>query len=561
VNIAFVLPILQEHHIENRLMQTLVFLAINQGNAVTREQFFETVWKGLVVNEEALSRAISLLRTALGDSPHTPRYIQTIPGVGYRLIANIEQVGQKAEQPPIRSAVQENSIAVLPFVNLSDDPANEFFSDGISEEILNSLAQIKRFKVVGRTSSFAFKNKNEDLREIGAALNVSHVLEGSVRKAGASVRITVQLISTQDGYHLWSKTFDRSLDDIFAVQDEIASHTSNEMQSRLLGNPKSPQAIGGTENHEAYQAFLKGMHYRNRGALKETVSNAFSAFKEATRLDSNYARAFAALAFTLNDMIWNALISQEEGLKQMNQAAARAIDLAPELADGHLALGLSLQTGFQNKGPAEQAISRAMELNPVNPTVLIEYSRVCCNLGRHEASIESARKALELDPVSIYANHWMGHVLYFARRYKEAIEAFRKTLELDPHYPKPHYFIGCSYFFLGEQNRALEEVQLESLAWMRLTGLAIILHRMGRLEEAQIAYESLVELGLQDDVSVQQAYILAQRGEADLAFEQLNKAYELGDQGLTQLKITAFFDPIRHDARFDDLLQKLEFAE
>ena len=395
-------------------MQTLVFLADNQGQTVTREQFFNSVWKGLVVNEEALSRAISLLRTALEDNAHAPNYIQTIPGVGYRLIANVA-LGEK--RSPTVATLEEkrrNSIAVLPFMNFSEDPANEYFSDGITEEILNVLAQINRFKVVGRTSSFAFKDRNKDLRKIGKALNVSHVLEGSVRKAGNQVRITAQLISTGDGYHLWSKTFDRELGDIFAVQDEIAAAISNSLKSELLGAEQARQTNGGTNNAEAYQAYLMGMHYRNRGALRETVRHAADAFQRAIDLDPGYSKAYAGLAFTWNDLVWNGYESQENGLRQMNLAASKAIELAPGLADGHLALGLSLQMDYQKQRSAENAINRAMDLNPGNTTVLIEYSRIHCNLGNHEASIVAARKALELDPVSVYANHWLGHALYLS---------------------------------------------------------------------------------------------------------------------------------------------------
>ena len=178
----------EEKHLENRLMQTLVYLAENQGRAVPRAEFFEAVWRGRVVNEEALSRAISLLRTMLGDDAHAPEYIQTIPGVGYRLIADVVTDGTAGAPERAAPDFQPNSIAVLPFLNLSDDASNEYFSDGVSEEILNVLSQIDHFKVVGRTSSFAFKGRNEDLRQVGRTLNVTHVLEGSVRKADARVR-------------------------------------------------------------------------------------------------------------------------------------------------------------------------------------------------------------------------------------------------------------------------------------------------------------------------------------------------------------------------------------
>jgi len=551
----------EEYHLENRLMQTLVFLAENQGRVITREEFFNSVWHGRVVNEEALSRAVSLLRKALGDNAHAPDFIQTIPGVGYRLIAKVDASSTSGERASSNNVVQANSIAVLPFINLSEDPANEFFSDGISEEILNVLSQTRRFKVAGRTSSFSFKGRNEDLREIGKTLNVSHVLEGSVRKAGESVRITAQLINTEDGYHLWSKTFARELDDIFAVQDEIALAISHALKVELLGEAEGNLVNGETSNTEAYQAYLKGMHYRHRGALRDTLQRATDAFQKAIELDPEYAKAYAGLAFTWNDLVWNGIVSQAMGLKQMYLAAAKAVELAPDLADGHLALGLSLQTDLQNKSDAHKAISRALELNPGNTTVLIEYSRINCNLGNHDTSIAAARKALELDPVSVYANHWLGHTLYFARRYEEAIEVFRQTLELDPHYPKPHYFIAMSYLWMGAPETALTEIEHEPLTWMRLTASSQILWQLGRFEESAAAFEALIQLGLEDDVSCQQAGIFALRGEIDLAMERLNRAFDLGDQGLTQLKINQYFDPLRGDKRFIELMAKVGFSD
>ena len=542
-------------------MQTLMYLVENQSKTVTRQQLFDSVWQDRVVNEEALSRAISLLRTALEDSAHAPSFIQTIPGVGYRLIAEVVSSGVKSKNPTTEKPVRANSIAVLPFVNLSQDPENEFFSDGISEEILNVLARIKRFKVVGRTSSFAFKDKNEDLREIGRALSVSHVLEGSVRKSGVRVRITAQLIDTGDGYHLWSKTFDRKLDDIFAVQDEIASAISNAMQVELLSEGLDQNNIGGTSHTEAYQAYLKGMHYRNRGALKDLVRYAADAFQKAIDLDPGYAKAYAGLAFTWNDLVWNGYETQEDGLRQMNLAATKAIELAPDLADGHLGLGLSLQMDFQNQRAAQKAIDQAMILNPGNTKVLIEYSRIHCNLGNYQTSITAARNALELDPVSVYANHWLGHVLYFARQYKEAIAVLRQTLELDPHYPKPHFFISMSLYWMGDLPLAQEEIQHEPLQWMKLKASTQILHGLGRAQESATVFDALLKEDAADELSFQQAQIFAQQGKLDLAMERLSRAYELGDPGLTQLKIDPCLDPLHDDRRFKRLMTKVGFED
>jgi adenylate cyclase len=542
-------------------MQTLVFLARHPNEVVSRQEFIETVWQGLVVNEEALSRAISLLRTLLGDSAHTPTFIQTIPGAGYRLIAEVITTLDRIHSGiPVQSS-QANSIAVLPFVNLSDDPDTEYFSDGITEEILNVLAQVQRFKVVGRTSSFAFKGLNKDIREIGNALGVTHVLEGSVRKAGSQVRITSQLIKTEDGYHLWSQTFDHELIDIFAVQDEIASAVTKALRVKLLGDARGQQTIGGTDNAKAYQAYLLGVHYRNRGALKETVWHAEDAFQKAIELDPEYARAYGNLAYTWNDLVWNGYVSQKEGLDRMNSAARKAITLAPDLEVGYLAYSLSLQLEFLDRQKAEQAVNTALELNSGNVNVQIEYARINCNNRNHEISITAAKKALELDPISIYTNHFLGHVLYFSRRYEEAISAFRKTLELNPHYPKPHYFIAMSYYWLGDYQAALAEIKLETLNWMRTTARSVILQRLGRLKEAEAMFAILVKSGAEDNTYIQQASVHSQWGNTDQAIQNLNIAYSYRDPGFTQLLIDRFFDPIRKEPRFIELLEKVGFTE
>ncbi len=544
-----------EKHLENRLMQTLVFLAEHQGKVVSREQFFDSVWQGLVVNEEALSRAISLLRSALNDDAHTPKYIQTVPGIGYCLIADVTAVHHR--EPGI-STRNDKSIAVLPFINFSDDSDNEYFSDGVSEEILNALAQVKRFKVVGRTSSFVFKGRNEDLREIGRILEVAHVLEGSVRKAGNRVRITAQLIKTGDGYHLWSKTFDRELNDIFLVQDEIATAVTKALKIELLGDKSDHQAIGGTLNTKAYQAYLLGIHYHNRGALKETVQHAAEAFEKAIELDPGYARAYSSLARTWVDKLWNGYTSHEEGVAKVDALVSRAIALAPDLADGYLSLGLLQDINFFQEGRnALKAIGRALELNPGSALIQIQFARINSHYGNAEISIESAKKAVELDPVSVYANHLLGHVLYFTRHYEEAIRAFRHTLELAPHYPKPHYFIAMSHYWLGDTKTAYDVIQHEPLDWMRWTASSVILHRLGRTAESEENFALLAEVGISENNFIQQAGIHAQLGDLDQAFESLNVALNYGDPGFSQLLVDPFSDPIRDDPRFARIVSKI----
>jgi TolB-like protein len=540
-------------------MQTLLFLAENQGQTLTREQFFDSVWQGLVVNEEALSRAISLLRTALEDKAQSPKYIQTIPGIGYRLIAEVVIDEDRSATAPSSRGIHRNSIAVLPFVNLSEDPANEYFSDGISEEILNVLARAETFNVVGRTSSFVFKGKNVDLRKIGKTLDAAHVLEGSVRKAGNRVRITAQLIKTEDGFHLWSEAFDRELEDVFAIQDEIASAVLEALKVTMLNKSVESQIVGGTDNMEAFQVYLKGQHDRNQGSNRETLNSAKEFFELAVTMDPGYARAWAGLAFTCGDLIWNSFIEFDKGRDLMIEAASRAIELAPDMADGHLAMGKYWQLGIPKWQPTLAALGTALRLNPGNTDVLVEWARTNLNLGFRDNAVAAARKALTMEPISIYVNHLLGHILYFSRQYEEAIPVFRRTLDFNPNFPKPRYFMAMAHHWMGDSETAWEVIQAEPLEWMRICASAVILHKLGRSDEAGVAFARLIELGVEETNDIQQADVYAQIGQHDQAIESLNRALKMHDPGLAQLGVDPFLDPIRDDPRFKEIFMKAGF--
>jgi len=451
------------------------------------------------------------------------------------------------------------SVAVLPFVNMSGDPDNEYFSDGLTEELLNVLAKISALKVAARTSSFHFKGQTGDIADIAQQLGVASVLEGSVRQSGSRVRITAQLINAADGYHLWSETFDRELHDIFAVQDEISSAVASALQVKLLDKDADQRTIGRTTNTEAFQAYLLGEHYLNRGAKEDTLRAAIDAFQQAIELDSGYAKAYVGLAGTWGQMAANSFVSFEEGSGQMETAVTMALELAPHLAESHLALGQLRFHHRQDLSGASDAFNTARELNPGNVEAQLEYSRIQCYQGHYDEGIAAARKALELDPVSMLANHFLGHILYFSRHYDEAIPALRHTLEMEPQYPKPHYFISMALFWQGDTEAAWEEIQQEPLDWMRWAASSVILHRLGRMEEAEA---NLAELSKEEDqefATIQRADTYAQWGNAEMAFKNLDLAFDYGDPGLSQLLVDPFLDPIRDDSRFAGLMKKLGF--
>jgi len=447
------------------------------------------------------------------------------------------------------------SVAVLPFVNMSGDPDNEYFSDGLSEELLNVLAKVSALKVAARTSSFHFKGQTGNIAEIAKSLGVASILEGSVRQSGARVRVTAQLINASDGYHMYSETFDRNLTDIFAVQDEIANAVTDALKVKLLGDDAAPLNTGGTQNTEAFKKYLQGMHYRNRGSDQLSLESAAEAFQRAVDLDPGYALAYAGLAIAWEELVTNNFADLEYIGSKVRVAAEKSIELAPDLADGYEVLS-RVQCYYEfNPKAGLDSIRTALKLNPGNVDVQIDYSRINSLVLNHDQAVDAARKAQDLDPVSMFANHFLGHALYFARRYDEAIAIYRKVLKLDPKYPRPHYEIAMSVYHQGDTEQALREVEQEPLTWMKFSGMAIVLHKLGRTEEARESLASLVR-DYRENGLYQQAQVYAQWGQLDKSLQTLAEAHKCGDPGTSQLLVDPLLDPIRNEPQFATLMKK-----
>ena len=541
----------KETHLENRLMQTLLFLAAHQNEVVTREQFFNVVWKGRVVNEEALSRAISLLRTALTDDAHRPRFIQTIPGVGYRLIAEVKLTSGHHKSEVTSPEHDKYSIAVLPFVNLSSDEANEYFSDGISEEILNSLAQVDQFKVVGRTSSFAFKNRNEDLREIGKALDVSHVLEGSVRKAGDQVRITAQLIKVHDGYHLWSETFDRGVEDIFSVQDDIAAAVVAELKVRLLGElPKTRETTP-----EAYSLYLQGQHFMKSGVL-ENMHKALEQFKQSTQADPDYAPAWIGLARTYWYLASYAEMSKLDCVDFAKAASAKALEIDNGLADAHVCSALILSNFDQDWSAAKIALERALLLAPGDAGVLLQAGYLATTMGKFEEGVDMLHQAVTRDPLHTTGYIWYALSLITLDRLEEARNSLQKVLNLNPERVVAHAILGRILQLEGKLTEAHEEMQKEPKGFWRDYSMALSFQAIGDDEKASEALASMIER-YSFEAPFQIAELYAQRGDIDRAFEWLERAREDADSGLVALLTTRLLDNLYDDPRWPAFLTKM----
>lgn len=542
-----------EKHLENRLMQTLVFLCENQGQTISRQQFFDSVWQGRIVNEEALSRAISLLRTALEDDAHRPTYIQTIPGKGYRLIMPVKAASPAEPTTHIAVEAPHNSIAVLPFANLSDDPGNEYFSDGVSEEILNTLVQTNSFKVVGRTSSFAFKNRNEDLRQIGRTLTVSHVLEGSVRKAGNRARITAQLIKTNDGFHLWSDTFEFELDNIFTIQADIASAVVSALKIHILGDITSKRET----SPDAYANYLRAIYFLRSGEA-DRIKKARQLFEQVLSADNDYAPAWVGLA----DAYWY-LISYGEIPKAGNVEAAvtasnRALEFDEQLAEAHLSQAMLLMN-FQWDWPgAKQAIDRARHLAPGNARVILQAGNLASATGQFEEAVRLLTLAVSTDPLNTTGHIWLALSHMYLEQFEKAKIVLRQALDLNPQRVVANMILGRIHLLEGDAAAAHEQMQLEPAGFWRDYGLTLSQYALGYDAAADSGFESLVGKYAHEG-PFQIAEIYAFRSDIDNAFQWLDTARENQDNGLTELLGSPFLSSLRSDARWDALTSKMAY--
>ena len=452
------------------------------------------------------------------------------------------------------------SIAVLPFANLSADPENEYFSDGMSEEIINALTRVNDLRVVARTSAFAFKGKNEDIREIGRKLHVDHVLEGSVRKSGNRLRITAQLIKIADGYHLWSERFDRAMDDVFAIQDEISLAIVDKLKISLLPEDKGALAKRSTENLEAYNLLLQARYSRNKHT-PESLRDSIQKLQKAIALSPHYAQAYADLALAY----WYLGFMYYDDPKDVNpkarEFARKATELDPSSADGHAVLAITSIVSVWDWKGASLAFTKALELNPNSASVRIHHAFHLLCLGRMEESIAEVRLGYSLDPLRDPT--MLGLVMLRARRLQEAHENFKKAVELEPTRFTSLWFLGHINVLEGRYDEGLPQIQkalsLSGNSSLILAGLAWSNAVAGRRSETIKALEELRERSKREYIRpFFSAKIYSALGEVDLAFEWLERAYEEHDSSLASVLTDETLAGLHQDPRFDALLRKMK---
>lgn len=451
-----------------------------------------------------------------------------------------------------------HSIAVLPFINMSSDKEQDYFSDGLSEELLNQLAQIPQLRVIARTSSFSFKGKEVDVATIAKALNVANLLEGSVRKSANTLRITAQLVRASDSSQLWSQTYDRDLTDVFKVQDEIAADVVAALKVKLLPTQSLPSTQR-TNNPEAYEHYLRGMDIYRQNRL-ETSQLAAAEFQKAIALDPSYANAYAALSIAqARDA--DVAPSPAQRTEEIQQALAtidQAIALAPDLALGYIRRGYLRYTRAWDQGAATD-FKRALGLDPNNAELLSSYSQSLFFAGHQEEAIVMARKATVIDPLSQDIWHNLGLLLFCSGKNDEARLAWKRALVISPEARWPNYLVGYLDLKEGKIESALAHFRASDEPF-RLTGTAMVEHTLGHARESEQALDTLKKKYTAGS-AFQIAAIYAWRAEKDHAFEWLDRAYDQHDAGMPRLRYDPTLASLHDDLRFAALVKKMGFSE
>ena len=505
-------------------------------------------------------RQVQWTRLPLGSTP--PAFVERIrqmltPGEDRALASSTPSVLSGAGAA---EAAPDNSIAVLPFTNLGGEPENEYFSDGLAEEILNALGHVEALKVSARSSAFSFRGKTTDIAAIAGKLRVANVLEGSVRRAGQRIRVTIQLIDARTGFQVWSERYDRQMEDIFELQDDIARAITERLKVSLGAGARRS-----TSDLQAYEFYLKGRYYWAQ--RPQGIGKAIEYFEGAINTDPKYARARAGLAdcyATLGS--WeNGTMPPIEAMAKAKEAADKALELDKRLAEAHTTLAYRTTHHDWDWACAEAQFKHAFELNPNYAVCHHWYSHYLTAVGRTEESLTASKRCLELDPLDLVINVHMAWHYLFARQYEQAIEQCSKTSELHPNSFWPAYFFGLAYEQQGDVDRALEDlrasVRMSGNVTFATAALGHLYGITGKTDEARAVYE---ELKARAEWAYVPAYDIAMvctgMGWNDQALDYLARAHQERSGWITYLKVDPRLDPLRDDARFVDLLRRVRLA-
>ncbi len=475
------------------------------------------------------------------------------------VLSDLGKIG-KPEVEIISAPEWKNSIAVLPFADLSPQKDQEYFCDGMAEELINALSKVKELRVVARTSAFSFKGKEIDIREIGKKLNVETVLEGSVRKAGNRLRITAQLVNVTDGYHLWSERFDRQMEDVFAIQDEISLAIVDKLKLKLMGREKAAIVRRYTDNLEAYNLYLQGRFYCNK-LTPEGAEKGIECFEAAIERDPTYALAYAGLAYLIGTRaVWGSIPPNKAFPIVVRKYAEKALEIDDTVAEAHLVLASICFLYDWNWVCAEQEFKIALHIGPTIAQTHVDYSLFLLTHKRDKEAVVEARLAQKFDPLSTMINGWVGHVLFLAGQYEEAIEQLNKVLTMDPSYWNSHLMMS----FVYRERAMLQEAMVEAEKAMDFSGsapvavmnLASVCYLLGKKAKAEKLLDSLKERAQSEYIPPMFFFWThLARGEVDEAYKWLEKAYENHDIWLCCYRLVPSMPP--RDPGFTALLKKI----
>ena len=588
--------------------KVLALLVSRAGEIVTRQDLARQVWgsETFVDFEQGLNFAIRQIRSALEDDAEHPRFLETLPRRGYRFTApvsgsalpKIESPAPPAPSPRTRKLVLRyglaclaaaaiaitlafafdwghlrerlssrastpriESLAVLPLHNLSHDPEQEYFSDGMTDELITDLAKFGTFRVISHTSVERFKETKRPLPEIARELGVDAVVEGTVTRSGDRVRITAQLIEARSDRHLWAESYERDLRDVLVLQDEVARDIATEIQIKVTTQENISSAGARPINPEAHEAYLKGRYFWNK-RTGEGVRKGIEYFEQAIRIDPNYAVAYAGLAESYVVLNGHRFLPPTQAYPKVRAAALKALELDASLAEAHTALGSYKWEYEWDKSGAEKEFKRAIELNPSYATAHQWYGEELAALGREEEALAEVKRAQELDPLSLPIGVVAGWIIYVGRDYDRAIDQYHRALDMDPNFAIAHLYLGRAYVQKGN----LEQGIVEGETATRLSGghpfymawLGYAYARAGNRNEALRILQHLKAISRQKYVAAHDvAAIYAGLGEQSRAIAWLNKAYDERSYTVLQLEVEPEFDSLRSDPRFRDLVHRI----
>ena len=597
-------------HLPPQPFNVLALLASHAGQVVNREDIRMEIWGGdtYVDFEQGLNHCIRQIRTALGDNAETPRYIETLPRRGYRFIYPVtaasfpSEAAASARRPKGRAIPYKivalaaavvafivagvaglnvaglrnrllgrmtgppsiYSIAVLPLENLSSDPNQEYFAEGMTEELITTLGKIRALRVISRTSVMRYKGIRKPLPEIGRELNVDAVLEGAVLRSGDRVRITAQLIDARTDRHLWAQDYERDLDNVLSLQDNVARDIASQIRIKLTPQEKALLAQSQPLNREAYEAYARGRNEYSRWSRQGSV-RAAEYFKKAVEKDPNYALAYGWLAMSYNALVVFESLPPAQAYSSARKAAAKALEIDSNVVEAHLALAW-IQFAFDwNWSASEREFQDALVANPGSSMAHWLYAWFLTCMGREDEARSQIRQALDSDPFNPSVNTCFGEELELWRRPNDAIQQYRKTLDRVGESPGPYHLMATVYARQGRYDEAVAAerqslvfsgqgslaVQSLQKAYVSSGGKGYWNWRLHRLRERTRQTGKVPSVGL--------ALVYAQLGEKETAFEWLEKAYVEHAAGLTTLKVHPTWDPLRHEPRFQDLLHRMNF--